>query len=148
MGLGERRCKGAVCAGDSDHSPAVTLGHSYESDACVMFCSPSTKLQNGADHNHTPAFIPCLMNSSLLVGNFGDMCLLRGVCLTSIGSPFHSLIFHGKRLLMKTEYFTLWEICSSCLCFCPHRMFLSAPCKGTGNYRAIRLPPHNYRQIL
>lgn len=101
-----------------------------------------------AGHNQALAFVPCLMNSWLLVGNCKDMCLLGGVCFSSIGSPLHFLICYSKGLFMTTEDFTLWEICSFCFCFCPHRMFLSAPCEGTGNYRAIHLHPHNFRQIL
>lgn len=59
-----------------------------------------------------------------------------------------SRLLYGKGLLITTEYFTLWESGSFCFCFCPHRMFLSAPCEGTGNYRAIHLNLHNFRQIL
>lgn len=118
-------------------------------------CPPELGLQRGhqaltvgAAHSHTLAFIPCLTDSRLLVGNFRDMCLLGGNCFSSVGSPLHFLICYSKGLFMTTEYFNLWEICSFCFCFCPHRMFLSAPCEGTGNYRAIHLHPHNFRQIL
>lgn len=37
-------------------------------------------------------------------------------------------------------------ICSFCCCLCPHRMFLSARCAGTSNYRAIHPHPRNFRQ--
>lgn len=113
-----------------------------------MLSSPSTGASNGADRHLTVAFLPCLTNSCLLVGNFGEMCLLGGICFSTISSPFHFLVCYGKGLLITTQYFTLWESGSFCFCFCPHRMFLSAPCEGTGNYRAIHLNLHNFRQIL
>lgn len=93
--------------------------------------------------------VPCLTHrlwSLLLVGTCQDMCLLGRISFSSVGSPLHFLICYNKGLFMTREYLTLWEICS--FCFCPHRMFLSAPCEGTGNYRAIHLHPRNFRQIL
>lgn len=135
--------------GDSD-MPAL-LSHRATAPTAMLFrahCSPSTGLWNGGHHSHAPAFVPCLMNSWPLVGNLGEMCLLGGVCLSSTGSPFHFLVCYSKGLFMRTEYFTPWEICSFCLCFCSHRMFSSAPCEGTGNYWAMHLHPHNSRRIL
>lgn len=109
---------------------------------------PSAGAPGGAGPNRVLAVCSLLMNSWLLVGNFRDMCLLGGVRFSSVGSPPRFLVCYSKGLFMTTEYLTLWEICSFCFCFCPHRMFLSAPCEGTGNYRAIHLHPHNFRQIL
>lgn len=111
-----------------------------------MHRGPSTGAWRRVGHNHTLTFVPCLMSSWVLVGNFKDKCLLGGTCFSSIGSPLRFLLCYSKGLFMTTEDFTLWEMCS--FCFCLHRMFLSAPREGTGNYRAIHLHPHNFRQIL
>lgn len=110
--------------------------------------APAHRIELNRATVRAPAFVPRVMSSRLLVGNSGSISLLGGICHSAVGSPLRSFTYHSKGLFMKTEHFPLWEICSFCLCFCPHRMFLSAPCKGTGNYRAVHLHPHNFRQIL
>lgn len=110
---------------------------------------------HGIERNRAAPASACVprarvMSSRLLVGNSGSISLLGGISRSAVGSPLRSFTCHSKGLFffMKTEHFPPWEICSFCLCFCPHRMFLSAPCKGTGNSRAVHLHPRNFRQIL
>lgn len=135
---------------DSDDHPAVTHGHSNESE--TPFCpynSPSTSPQNRGEGGHAGSCVGSSCNEQPAPGGKLWQSLsirrhLRLCCRVSSSCHSKELFFP----LMKTEHFTLWEICSFCLCFCPHRMFLSAPCKGTGNYRALHLHPHDSRQIL
>ena len=84
-GLGECRCKGADGAGWFWHdSQSVTLRHS------------NGRSMEWAHCNHTLTFVPCLMNSWLLVGNFGDMCLWRYLrLLHRFSSSFSCLLWQG-----------------------------------------------------
>lgn len=143
------RCKGTVCVGWLwRDSPAIALGQDSESDALRNALQSQGLGTEWSSHSLRLAFTSCLWTAGS-VGNLGDTRRVGGIRCLSTGSPFHFLICDSKRLLMTTEYFTLWEICSFCFCFCPHWMFLSALCEeGIGNYRAIHLHPHNFRQIL
>lgn len=112
-----------------------------------MLSSPSSGAWDGAGQKPTLAFVPGLRTAGSWWETW-EICACEDYLLV-----FSEFSFSFSRLLqqgapMTTEYFTLQEICSFCFCFCPHRMFLSAPCKGTSNYRAIHLHPHNFRQIL
>lgn len=116
-----------------------------------MLPSPSAGASNGADHHLISS---CSISSFFHQQEETGGKLRRAVPIRSYRLLYYQLSFsfshllYGKGLLITTEYFTLWESGSFCFCFCPHWMFLSAPCEGTGNYRAIHLNLHNFRQIL
>lgn len=92
-----------------------------------------------------PAFVPRVMSSRLLVGNSGGISLLGGISRSAVGSPLRSFTCHSKGLFYENRTFSS---VGNLFLLPLHRMFLSAPCKGTGNSRAGQLHPHNFRQIL
>lgn len=110
--------------------------------------SPAPALRPGtAVQSPTLAFAPGVNEQLASGGKPWRYVPVRGCLLLIYRFSFSFSRLLRQRARMTTEHFTLWETCSFC-CFCPHRMFLSAPCEGTGNYRAIHLHPHTFRQIL
>lgn len=139
--------KELIVQGDSDSSPAVPQGCNNESE--TPFCmtaipAPAHRIERNRAAP-APAFVPRVMSSRLLVGNSGGISLLGGISRSAVGSPLRSFTCHSKGLFYENRTFSS---VGNLFLLPLHRMFLSAPCKGTGNSRAGQLHPHNFRQIL
>lgn len=138
-----------MSAGGFGHDrQAVTRAHGRESEALARSLQPQRwGLEQLAGQSPTSALAPGVNEQSAPGGKPWRYVPVRGCLLVIYRFSFSCSRLLRQRARMTTGHFTLWATCSFC-CFCPHRMFLSAPCEGTGNYRAIHLHPHPFRQIL